>query len=311
MAKDVQKTDALVAQFLQKARELHTAIEPIRVLKARAYRIGNANVLIRSASKGKSSRFFFGLNYITAEEVANLDNSFFAFICDEVDQTLIIPGFILTEQLPLISHDRNGEYKINIDTNLDIVLSGRGNRLDCSRFISAWSLLLNPPEPSSEKSTVEESLHSVLQGRLLEIGKIRGYETFCPDKSKKFNGTKLSDISTIKVCPELQFSDRELLRQIDVVWFRKGGSKSHLIPECAFEVEISTGTWSGVGRMATLLDYMNVRLYIISNDLRKYERVMNADSSFQNRYRHILIEDVGELYASERNLRNLRSKIEL
>ena len=311
MAKDIQKTEALACQFLQRARELHTDIEPIRVLKARAYRIGNANVLIRSASKGKSGRYFFGLNYITAEEVANLDNPFFAFICDEVDQTLIIPGSVLTKHLPLISHDCNGEYKINIDKNLDIVLSGRGHRLNCSGFVNAWSLLLNPPEPPLEKSTVEESLHSVLQGRLIEIGKIRGYETFCPDKSKKFNGAKLSDISTLRICPKLQFSDHELLRQIDVIWFRKGGSKNHLVPEYAFEVEISTGTWSGVGRMATLLDYMNVRLYIISNDLRKYERVMNAYSSFQNRYRHVLIEDVGELYASEKNLRDLRSKVEL
>ena len=37
-------------------------------------------------------------------------------------------------------------------------------------------------------------MHSILQGRLLEIGNIRGYYTYCPDKSKKFNEKKLEEM---------------------------------------------------------------------------------------------------------------------
>src|SRR5205085_11430837 len=104
------------------------------------------------------------------------------------------------EHLPLISHDRNGEYKINIDKDLNLVLSGRNNRLACSSFVNAWELLLAPPTIIGEKTTVEESLHSVLQGRLLDIGNIRGFQTYCPNKSKKFNNSKLSDIATLPRC---------------------------------------------------------------------------------------------------------------
>lgn len=73
----------------------------------------------------------------------------------------------------------------------------------------------------------------------------------------------------METCPELQFSDYEVLRQIDVLWFREKGR--NLIPEDAFEIELSTGSWSGVGRLATLIDYSNVRLYVISNGLYSAE----------------------------------------
>ncbi|MDR3246258.1 MAG: hypothetical protein LBT50_07480, partial [Prevotellaceae bacterium] len=173
-----------------------------------------------------------------------------------------------------------------------------------------WDLLLAPPIINDEiKNTVEESLHSVLQGRLIEIGNIRGYQTYCPDKSRKFNEVKLDDITTLNTCPQLQFSDYNLLRNIDVLWFKPKGN--NFIPEYAFEVEISTGVWSGVGRMATLIDYSNVGLYIIANDSKKYNQVMTSLYENSNRYHFIANENLGDLYAAEKNLKKLRYEIGL
>ena len=301
-------TELLVNEFLQKAKDFQTNVEFIKVLKSRTYKIAEANVLIRAASEG-NRRYFFGLNYITAEEMANLDNPFIAFICGSLDKTIIIPAQILFKNLPQISHDRNGEYKINIDKDLNIVLGGRDNRLDCSKYINAWKLLLTSSTLQEEKNTIEVSLHSILQGRLLEIGNIRGFQTYCPDKSKKFNDSILSDISTLKTCPELQFSDYDVLKYIDVLWFKEKGK--NFIPECAFEVELNTGTWSGVGRMATLVDYSNVKLYIISNDSRKYKQVMNSFVEYNNRYKNISFDHIGELYSAEKQLKELRINIGL
>jgi hypothetical protein len=292
------------------AKQFNANVELIKVLKSRTYKIGEANVLVRAASDG-NRRYFFGINYITVEEIANLENPFIAFICGSVERTIIIPAKLLFKHLDQISHDRNGEYKINIDQDLNIVLSGRGNRLECKSFINNWDLLLSPPifEENEKPKTVEESLHSVLQGRLLEIGNIRGYQTFCPDKSKKFNDRNLEEISTLKTCPKLQFSDYELLRQIDVIWFKPRAN--NFIPEYAFEVELSTGVWSGVGRMATLMDYSNVGLYVIANDSKKYSQVVNAFTEYQNRYKFIANDLVGELYSAELNLKQLRIGIGL
>ena len=240
MAKSPNPTDILFEAFLEKARTISPAIEPVRVLRARTYQILDANVLIRASLLGKNRRYFFGINYIHVEEIANLDNPLIAFICGSLERTVILPAKILFEQLPSISHDRNGEYKIVYDSDLNLVLNGRNNRVDCSRFVDAWELISNPPAQQGEKSTAEESVHTIVQGRLLEIGNIRGYQTYCPNKSKKFNGKQLVDIATLKTCPSLQFSQYNLLRQIDVLWFRERGQ--NYIPEYGFEVEISTGT---------------------------------------------------------------------
>jgi len=302
-------SDLLANQFLEQAQQFNADIELIKVLKSRTYSVGGSNVLVRTASEG-NRRYFFGLNYLTVEEISNLDNPFIAFICGSIDSVVIIPAKVLFKYLPQISHDRNGEYKINIDKDLNIVLSGKKNRLDCAPFLNNWNLLLSPPLIKDEiKNTVEESLHSVLQGRLIEIGNLRGYETYCPDKSRKFNDVKLDDLTTLKTCPQLQFSDYDLLRQIDVLWFRPKGS--NYIPEYAFEVELSTGVWSGVGRMATLIDYSNVGLYVIANDSKKYNQVFNSLYENANRYRFIANDSLGDLYAAEKNLKELRYEIGL
>jgi len=308
-SKKLSPSDLLAATFLSKAKEFNASVELIKVLKSRTYKIGEANVLVRTSSDG-NKRYFFGINYITIEEIANLENPFIAFICGSVEKTIIIPAKLLFKELHQISHDRNGEYKINIDQDLNIVLAGRGNRLNCKNFINNWNLLLAPPifEEAIPK-TVEESLHSVLQGRLLEIGNIRGYQTFCPDKSKKFNERKLEEIATLKTCPNLQFSDYNLLRQIDVLWFKSRGS--NFIPEYAFEVELSTGVWSGVGRMATLLDYKNVGFYVIANDSKKYNQVINSLSEYENRFKFIANDLIGELYSAEINLKKLQIDVGL
>ncbi|MGD1151448.1 MAG: hypothetical protein ABR911_01035 [Syntrophales bacterium] len=302
------ETERLAEEFLRKAKLFQANVEPIKVLKARVYQIADANVLIRTASEG-NSKYFFGINYITIEEIANLDNPFIAFICGSIDKTVIIPAQLFFQKLPDISHDRNGEYKINIDRNLTLVLRGKGRRFDCNEYVNAWDLLLKPFDIPEPKNTAEESLHSILQGRLIEIGNNRTFRTYCPDNSKRFNNKSLSEISTLEKCPRLQFSDYDVLRKIDVLWFRE--KKSKLIPEYAFEVELSTGIWSGVGRLATLIDYSNVNLYVISNDLKRYNQVMHSFSDIEYRYHHVLTEQVGDLYSAELQLKELRYQIGL
>lgn len=303
-----KKADILFEEFLNRAQLLKATIDPIRVLRARVYQIGNANVLIRAAGNSvNNGRYFFGINYITLEEMANLENPFIAFICGSVDNTVIIPAQLLFANISEISHDRNGEYKINLDSNLNIVLKGRNNRIGCQPFINAWELLLKPLSSNAVRSTAEESIHAVLQGRLLEIGNIRGFRTYSPDKSKTFNQRRLSEIATLDACPKLEFSDYNTLRNIDVIWFSEKSRK--LIPEQAFEIEISTGTWSGVGRLATLIDYRHVRLYIISHDNKKYKQVMNSFADYESRYKFVNTEALSDLYASEKNLKELRYRI--
>jgi len=309
MSDRFSNTDKLAYEFLEYAKSHTSEIELIKVLKSRTYKIAEANVLIRAASEG-NRRYFFGINYLTVEEIANLDNPFIAFICGSLDRAIIIPAKVLFNHLDKLSHDRNGEYKISIDKDLNIVLSGRGNKLDCQKYVNNWKLLLSPPKIKQElKNTVEESLHSLLQGRLIEIGNIRGFETYSPNKSKVFNNKPLEKIITLQNCPELQFSDYNLLRQIDVIWFKSKGE--NFIPEKAFEVELTTGIWSGVGRMATLLDYSDVGLYVISNDNKKFKKVISTYHQHRGRYTFVNNESLGDLYSAEINLKEIKVDIGL
>lgn len=297
----------LIDKFLQKAEARGISVNPIRVLRTNTYSIGKANILIRTASD-LGHRYFFGLNYINAEEVYNLDNSFFAFICGDIEKVVLIPTDVLISHLPDISHDRNGEYKINFTRDLHLALKGRNHRLDCSSYINNWNSLVKISSESTSLVQPEESIHNVIQGRLIEIGNIRGFFTYCPDKSRTFNRIKLGEIITLDECPKLQFSDYELLRKIDVLWFKKANTGYY--PVYGFEVEISTGVWSGFGRLATLRDY-DTRPYIVTNEDKKFYQVVTQFPEVKGKYIHVIPDQVGLLYSAEKNLISMRKEFNL
>ena len=303
----------MVRAFFKKA--CGSDVIPRKVLLADAYQIGKSHVLVRTSAKATpQGRFFFGFNYLTVEELANLRNTFLAFICGSVEQTVIVPASVLFPKLEEISRDRNGEYKLNIDSDLNIVLKGKKQRLNCQQFINQWGFFDNPPPEASRKTTssdVEEGMHSILQGRLVEIGNIRGLHTFCPDKKKNFNGKPLGKLANLERCPQLEYAPRyDVLRQIDVMWFRPSLAGDKYVPVCAFEVELSTGTWSGVGRMSTLVDYSDVRLYVVANSEKEYKKVSETLVR-KDRYRFLHGRSLGELYSAEKNLTELRRDVGL
>lgn len=78
-------------------------------------------------------------------------------------------------------------------------------------------------------------------------------------------------------CPDLQFANYDSLRNIDVIWFRETGKQFY--PHSAFEVELSTGIWSGVGRLAALREY-STRLFVVSNEHNRFEQVMESQPEF-------------------------------
>src|SRR2546430_14962344 len=95
------------------------------------------------------------------------------------------------------------------------------------------------PKPVSYK-------HSELQGMLLEIGNVRGVQTYCPNKSPRFKGRTLGEIATLKELPAFPGINTDIVRQIDVIWLDKS------FPIHAFEVELTTGIWSGLVRLGEL-----------------------------------------------------------
>jgi hypothetical protein len=159
--------EELLNDFLQHARALGGDVEPIKVLRSNTYRIGNSHVLARVAAD--TGKYFFGLNYINAEEVANLDNAFIAFVCGDVSSSVIMPMSELLELLPQISHDRNGEFKINITKGFELALKGRGNRKPLREFLNKWDSIASPGDTAGEVTSAEQSFQLLPLSRPMAV----------------------------------------------------------------------------------------------------------------------------------------------
>jgi hypothetical protein len=177
----------LLTEFLSEATRYNGGMLPNKVAITNTFSIGIANVLVRTASDlGK--RYFFGLNYLNAEEIINMENAFIAFICGDIQHVVFIPASKIAELIPQFSHDRNGEFKINFTRDYQMVLNGQNNRFDSRHFINNWSLLNDRNLLKAAVGNPLDTIHSLIQGRLIELGRLKGWDTFCPNKSWTFNG---------------------------------------------------------------------------------------------------------------------------
>jgi len=121
-------------------------------------------------------------------------------------------------------------------------------------------------EKSDEKSI--DFNHSYYQGLILEIGNLKGLQTYIPlqDKNKLFLNSPLGSISSIKTI--LDFSYIEIVNRaktIDVIWFN-----SRKLPNSFFEVEHSTDFQNSLVKFNDLQDFYS-NFYIVSAIERKRE----------------------------------------
>lgn len=114
----------------------------------------------------------------------------------------------------------------------------------------------------------ESFTHSFYQGLLLEIGKLKGYETYVPsqDSNRKFLNKKLRELATLH--DFYPFSYESIIRKaktIDVSWFNERRMPCYL-----FEIEYSTDFYNSLLKYLELQDF-NVKYYIVSDKMRKPE----------------------------------------
>lgn len=110
--------------------------------------------------------------------------------------------------------------------------------------------------------------HYYYQGLLVEIGNIKGYETFIPnqDKNKMFLDKPLGQVSTMETI--LPFSYDKLVKRaqtIDVIWFN-----DRKMPSSFFEVEHSTDIYNSLLKFSDLRDFYS-SFCIVADEARKRE----------------------------------------
>ena len=119
--------------------------------------------------------------------------------------------------------------------------------------------------------------HTYYQGLLVEIGNLRGFQTFVPhqDKNRKFLSKPLSDYST--VTDFFKFTYEHILKRaitIDVTWFNERN-----FPYACFEVEHTTDIQNSLLKFVELQDFYT-KFAIVSPQSRKreFENKLNYDA---------------------------------
>ena len=165
-----------------------------------------------------------------------------------------------------------------------------------------------------EENILEETkdkikIHNFIQGVLVETGNRERFETYTPDKSRKYKeNIYLFQIQTLREVPE--FTYHELIKDIkwiDVLWFSRETLK---FPIKIFEVIDSLGTLSKSLSRCLQLRNFNVEIFIVAP--KEYENKYNNEinkqlyNEFRNRFRFIDYDLVKKWYKLAKEKEELR-----
>lgn len=153
------------------------------------------------------------------------------------------------------------------------------------------------PQIITPKTTVEkkDQRHVAVQGMIIEIGNMKGFDTYTPDKSKVFSNKELGNIATMREFPLFTYDKIiQSVKFIDVAWFNTRG-----FPEKIFEVEDSTDFRGSLVKFAELQDF-NTSFNLVASIERKtkYDREVSktAFSNIIDRCHFINYSDIEEYY---------------
>lgn len=170
----------------------------------------------------------------------------------------------------------------------------------------------NLPRVIEPKTSVERATHkhAEIQGMIIEIGNMKGFDTYTPDRSKIFASKKLGNLATLPEFPNFTY-DRIIraIKFIDVVWFNPRG-----FPERLFEVEDSTDFRGSLVKFTELQDF-NTSFNLVASLERKvkYDREVSK-SAFKNiaeRCRFVNYADIEQYYDASLNYHKISHELAL
>lgn len=161
-------------------------------------------------------------------------------------------------------------------------------------------------EQSSEQAK-EEFDHSYYQGLLVEIGNLKGFQTFIPhqDKNKLYLSKPLGEYSSLKSF--YQFTYEHVMRRaitVDVTWFNNRN-----FPDSFFEVEHTTDIQNSLLKFLELQDFYS-RFFIVGPIQRNEEFAHKlgyvAFETIKQRVRFVDYDYVAQLHTKSFELHELQ-----
>lgn len=143
-----------------------------------------------------------------------------------------------------------------------------------------------------------EFSHSYVQGLLLEIGKLKKYQTFVPaqDKNKRFLDQPLKQVATTTDIYGFSYPEiTQRAKTIDVIWFNE-----RKLPHAFFEVEHTTDMQNSLLKFHDLQDFHS-KFYIVSSPARRKEYdhkiALSAFQSIKHRVEFLDYEKIANLHS--------------
>lgn len=164
-----------------------------------------------------------------------------------------------------------------------------------------------PPEPGKKVR-----YHSYLEGVIIELGNLKGYQTYTPDKTAIFKDEIcLGKIETLKDVPGFTYNEIiSDVKKIDVIWFN---SSRLSFPENAFEVVNSINTLTQAFNRFIQLSFFNLKFYIVAPEKyrERFEKKVkkNPYEKFSSRIEFRNYENIIKLYEYAMKYYKLESEV--
>jgi hypothetical protein len=140
----------------------------------------------------------------------------------------------------------------------------------------------------------KNQIHNYVEGMLIEIGNLKNYQTYTPDKNIIFNGEPLRELVTFNEIPKFTYQDiLNTIKQIDVIWFKDR------FPYLTFDVEFSTQVSMALVRANELRNFKTT-FYIVAEERKEslFKTKVNVSSfrGIKNEIKFITIKSVFDDY---------------
>lgn len=229
---------------------------------------GVCRIYIRYSKVHSRNQSFYG---IRKEDLKQLDgfNSVICFLWDTQNEPMFIPYSEFEEVFSVSEPASDGQIKAQIyqekdGTELYIANAGRFN---VEGFVgwNNFDLLID----KSKIVSIPDFSHSQIQTLIGSIGIHRGYDIWIPNIDRGKLDWKLTAKFVCKNdLPERYIRVRDVVKEVDVLWLKRGSSDLSAM----FEVEHSTPIYSGLLRFNDLHliePNLKPKFNIVSNDLRR------------------------------------------
>ncbi len=229
---------------------------------------GASRIYIRYSKVHSRNQSFYG---IRKSDLKQLDgyNSVLCFLWDTQKEPLFIPYDEFEEVFSILEPASDGQIKVQIyqekdGTELYIANTGRFN----VETFMGWNnldLLID----KNKITSMPDFNHSQIQTLIGSIGTYRGYDIWIPNADRNKLDWKITQQFDCKNdLPERYAKVLDVIKQVDVLWLKRGSSDLSAL----FEVEYSTSIYSGLLRFNDLHlsePRLKPKFSIVSNDMRK------------------------------------------